>query len=293
MKGYRFELFYWDYAAGIVLVSLALALTMGSLRPDPSSFLPNLRAADAANIAAAAFAGVIFNLANLLLVAGIELAGLAIAFPVAIGLALVEGVVLSYALSPKGNAGLLALGVAAAVVAVALDGKAYGQLTGARAGRRGILVCVASGLLMGLWAPFVTRALTTGRALGPYGIAVCFTSGAFVSCFLFNTYLMKRPIVGAPVGFGDFRRAPLRAHALGLLGGAIWGVGTVFNLVAASSVGVAVAYAIGQAAPMVAALWGVLAWREFVGAPRRARVYLALMFAFYCVAIAFVAAAHP
>src|ERR1700686_241587 len=125
VKNYRFELFYWDYAVGIFLISLILALTMGSAGAsnDPSSFLNNVHSADTQNIVSTMVGGAIFNLANLLLVAAIDMAGLAIAFPVSIGIALVVGVVLSYALQPKGNALFLAAGVGCAFIAVVLDGK--------------------------------------------------------------------------------------------------------------------------------------------------------------------------
>ena len=145
---------------------------------------------------------------------------------------------------------------------------------------------------MGLWAPFVTHAMTQGHTLGPYSVGAFFTLGALVSCFLWNVYFMKKPLVGTPVNFSDFFRGPSSGHLLGLFGGAIWGTGTVFNLVAANFTGVAISYAIGQSAPMVAALWGVLAWKEFAGAGTRAKVYLALMFVFYCLAILLVAKAN-
>jgi glucose uptake protein len=296
-RGYRFELFYWDYAAGIVLVSLAWALTLGSTGGAGAPFLTNLSQADASNIAWAMVGGVIFNVANLLLVAAIEMAGLAVAFPLAIGIALVVGVVLSYAIEPRGNPAALAGGVALAIVAVVFDGKAYGALQAARGGaspvsRRSVIVCVVSGVLMGSFAPFVTRALTSGHALGPYTVAVCFTVGALLSCPVVNVYLMKRPLSGEPVDFSGFAAARPVDHLLGVLGGFVWGTGTVFNFVAASFVGVAISYAIGQAAPMVAALWGVLVWKEFRGAPATAWVYLGLMFACYAAALAVLASAY-
>jgi glucose uptake protein len=215
------------------------------------------------------------------------MAGLAIAFPVAIGIALVVGVVSSYILQPKGNAGLLAAGVVCALVAVVLDGKAYGSLpTANRAiSKKSIVTCVVSGILMGVWAPFVTRSMTYGNTLGPYSVAVFLTLGALLSCFVWNIYFMKHPLVGQPVNFAEFFRGPATGHVLGLLGGCIWGIGTVFNLVAAHFTGVAISYAIGQSAPMVAALWGVLAWKEFRGANRQAYVYLAGMFVFYLLSI--------
>ena len=294
VKKYRFELFYWDYAVGIFLISLILAFTMGSTGNDASSFLNNVRSADTNNIVSTMVGGAIFNLANLLLVAAIDMAGLAVAFPVAIGIALVVGVVSSYALQPKGNAALLAAGVLCALIAVVMDGKAYGSLAiaGRSVSKKSIVVCVVSGVLMGLWAPFVARAMTNGNTLGPYSIAVFLTLGALLSCLLWNIYFMKHPLVGEPVNFSGYFRGPISGHALGLLGGFIWGIGMVFNLVAASFTGVAISYAIGQSAPMVAALWGVLAWKEFAGAPGKARMYLALMFVFYCLGILLVARAN-
>ena len=93
-------MFYWDYAIGIFLISLVLALTMGSTGHDASSFLNNVHSADTSNIVSTLVGGAIFNLANLLLVAAIDMAGLAIAFPVSIGIALVVGVISSYVLQP-------------------------------------------------------------------------------------------------------------------------------------------------------------------------------------------------
>jgi glucose uptake protein len=290
-KNYRFELFYWDYAVGIFLISVILAFTMGSLHNDATSFLNNVSGADRSNILWALIGGMIFNAANLLLVAAIDMAGMSVAFPVGIGIALVVGVVLSYALQPKGNPLLLALGVLCAIAAVVMDGKAYAELStsGRAVSRKSIIVCIISGILMGLFPPFVTRALTTGAALGPYSIAVIFTFGALLSCFGVNVYFMKRPLVGEPVRFADFFKATPRDHILGLLGGAIWGTGTVFNFVAASFTGVAISYALGQSAPMVAALWGLFVWKEFVGASAKAHRFLGFMFLFYVLAIALVA----
>jgi glucose uptake protein len=291
-RNYRFELYYWDYGLGIFLISLVLAFTMGSFGGGPTAFLANVHSSDSINLFYAALGGFIFNIANVLLVAGIEIVGLAIAFPISIGIALVEGVVLSYALQPRGNPMLLGAGVFMAVVAVVLVGKAYGALRVSVVSRRGVVVCVISGLLMGIFAPFVARAMTRGNTLTPYTTAVFLTLGAFLCCFVFNTILMRRPIVGSPVAAADYFRAPGSYHALGLLGGAIWGIGTVFNFVAASLVGVAISYAIGQASPMVACLWGVFVWKEFRGANARAKGYLAAMFGAYLLALVLIALAY-
>lgn len=294
-RNYRFELYYWDYGLGIFLIALVLALTMGSYAGGPQAFVPNLRAASGSNLLYAAVGGFIFNIANVLLIAGIEIVGLAVAFPLSIGIALAEGAVLAYALQPKGNPVLLGAGVLMGVLAVILVGKSYSALrTGGEAvSRKGVIVCVISGFLMGTWAPFVTLAMTRGdHTLTPYTTTVFLTLGAFVCCFFFNTILMRRPIIGTPVAGADYFRAPGWYHVLGLLGGAIWGVGMAFNLVAGAKVGVSISYAIGQASPMVACLWGVFVWKEFRGANAKAKGYLAAMFAAYILAIVLIASAH-
>jgi glucose uptake protein len=301
VNNYRFELFYWDYAIGIFLISLILGHTMGSTNHGPDSLIHNLHETARWNDAILAMVGgAIFNLANLLLVAAIDMAGLAVAFPVSIGIALVVGVISSYVQQPQGNALLLAAGVGCALIAVVLDGKAYGSLSamGRTVSKKSIIVCVVSGVLMGLWAPFMTRAMphevngVVIGTLGPYAAAIFLTLGALLSCFVWNIYFMRKPLVGEPIGFSGFFSGPISGHALGLLGGVIWGIGMVFNLVAASFTGVAISYAIGQSAPMVAALWGVLAWNEFDGAPAKAKMYLVFMFVFYCLGILFVARAN-
>jgi glucose uptake protein len=300
VKNYRFELFYWDYAIGIFLISLILGHTMGSTSHDASSLIRNIHAANANDVILAMVGGAIFNLANLLLVAAIDMAGLAIAFPVSIGIALVVGVITSYTQHPQGNAKLLAAGVLCAVIAVILDGRAYSALAavGRSTSRKSIVICIVSGVLMGLWAPFMTRAMphevngVMRGTLGPYAAAIFLTMGALLSCLIWNVYFMKHPLVGEPVKFSGFFSAPVSGHVLGLLGGFIWGTGMVFNLVAASFTGVAISYAIGQSAPMVAALWGILAWKEFDGAPGKAKLYMALMFIFYGLGIVLVARAN-
>lgn len=291
-KNYAFELFYWDYIVGVVLISLVFALTLGSHGETGESFLANLQATSGGDIASAMIGGFIFNIANLLLVAGIAIAGLAIAFPIAIGIAVIEGVVLSYALQPKGNPLYLAGGVALATAAIVFDALAYKRLGGNKVTRKGIVVNVISGLLMGGFAPFVTRAMTVGHPLTPYSVAVCFSIGAFLCCFVANPYLMKHPLLGEPVTFDGFWKASAKDHILGVVGGVIWGLGGCFNFIAAGFVGVAVSYAIGQSAPMIAALWGVFVWKEFRGADSKAWGYLTLMFFAYLGAVVTIAMAY-
>ena len=291
-QNYAFELFYWDYIVGVVGISIGFAFTLGSHGRTGESFLVNLRATDVGNIAYAMIAGFIFNVANLVLVAGIAIAGLAIAFPIAIGIAVIEGVVLSYALQPKGNPAYLAGGVALATAAILFDALAYKRLGGNKVTRKGIIVNVISGVLMGGFAPFITKSMTAGHPLTPYTVAACFSVGAFLCCFVVNPYLMHHPLLGQPVTFSGFWKASARDHLLGVLGGVVWGLGGCFNFIAAGFVGVAISYAIGQSAPMIAALWGVFVWKEFRGADGKAWGYLTLMFLTYSGAVVAIAMAY-
>ena len=292
-RHYPFELFYWDYILGVVLCAFVFALTLGSHGSTGEPFVENLRNADPVNLVYALIAGAVFNVANLLLVAAVDIAGLAIAFPIAIGIAVVEGVVLSYAIQPKGNVTFLACGIALAIAAVLFDARAYRTLKAKMAATRvGIVVSVFSGVLMGGFAPFVTTAMTRGHALTCYSVAVLFSVGALLCCFIANVYFMKHPIQGAPVAFAAYWRAGARNHLLGLLGGIAWGIGGCFNFIAAGFVGVPISYAIGQSAPLIAASWGIFVWHEFADAPRRAWVSLGWMFVLYIAAISLIALAH-
>jgi glucose uptake protein len=303
-KNYRFELYYWDYGLGIFLMSLVYAFTLGSTGGGIFSFLPNIRQADAIYLFYAALGGFIFNIANVLLVAGIDMVGLAIAFPLSIGIALVEGTVLSYLIHPQGSATLLAAGVLMALVAVIFIGMAYAArgTSSSVSSRKGTMVCLVSGLLMGVFAPLITKAMQGGHpdasllvpvgALSPYTAAAFMTLGSFVCCFVFNPILMRKPLAGAPVSISGYFGAPAGYHALGLLGGAVWGTGAVLNFVAGRFVGLPISYAIGQASPMIATLWGVLAWHEFRGAKTKSWIYLGVMFVCYMLALALIALAY-
>lgn len=292
-KDYPFELFYWDYIIGVVLCSFLFAFTLGSHGQVGEPFILNLQRAEWINWLHALVAGAIFNVANLLLVAAVDIAGLAVAFPIAIGIAVVEGVVLSYALQPKGNILFLAGGMVLAIAAVLFDAKAYRSLKAkAAASRTGIVVSVISGVLMGAFAPFVTRAMTHGHPLTPYSVAALFSMGALLCCFFANVYFMKRPIQGPPIYFGAYWQAGSRNHLLGVAGGVAWGIGGCFNFIAAGFVGVPISYAIGQSAPLIAAAWGVLVWREFAAAPASAWRALLCMFLCYVAAIGVIALAY-
>ncbi len=294
-KGWRFELFYWDYVFGIVVISVLLGFTMGNTEPGtPESFLYSLRAADGHHMLLAFLGGVVFNVANILLVAAIAIAGLAVAFPIGIGLALVIGSVLNFIILPKGNPLLLFGGIGLVVVAIILDAFAYRKLVkDLSVSTKGIVLSLLCGVGMGLFYPFVAKATTGENHLGPYAVAFVFSLGVLACTIPVNYVFMRKPITGAPVAISDYFRGRGALHFWGLLGGIIWGVGMIFNFAAsyAQMVGPATAYALGQGATMVSAIWGVFVWREFAGAPPAARRLVALMFLFFIVGLSCVAVA--
>jgi len=298
-KEWRFQLFYWDYAIGVLVLALLLAFTMGSTGGGGRGFLADLQQADGKWLGSAFIGGIIFNLSNILLVAAIDIAGLAVAFPVGVGLALVLGVITTFLSTKEGNAPMLGVGVAAIMIAIILDALAYKRLSsgGQKAPLKGIVISVAAGLLMGFFYKYVAQAMgkieTVNGALtleagklSPYTAVVLFSAGLLLSNFIWNSIMMVKPFTGEPVPFGDyFSKGSLRLHLVGILGGMIWNLGMSFSIIASTKAGAALSYGLGQGATMIGALWGVFIWKEFKGAPPGTNKFLAAMFAFYLLGL--------
>ncbi len=293
---YRFQLFYWDYVVGLIAGALLWGFTLGSLGSTGRIFSTDVVHAGMHPILLAIVGGMIFNVANLLLVAAIDIAGLAVAFPIGIGLALVVGAVSNYVIAPMGKPLLLFGGITLVVIAIVLDAMAYRiRETGQRAASsRGILLSLVAGLLMGCFYPFVSKAMTAPDAPGPYAALLFFAVGVGLCAVPVNYLLMRFPLDGRePAVMSEYWRAPRMWHVWGIVGGAIWCTGAMTNFVASQAhvVGPAVSYSIGQGATMITAAWGVFVWREFTAAPSRSKLYLACMFFFFLCGLTAVACA--
>jgi len=299
-KGWRFELFYWDYTIGVLILTLLLGLTLGSNGTAGRPLLEDLGQASHGSVQSALIGGAIFNLANILLVAAIDIAGMSVAFPVGIGLALVLGVIVNYRENPVGSAALLFGGVVLIVLAIILDAVAYRKLPGAAAGvsTKGLILSLACGVTMGFFYRFVAAAMYPDFSqplpgkLGPYAAVFIFAVGIFFSNFIFGTFIMKKPFVGTPVSFVDYFKGGLGTHFTGILGGIIWGIGMSFNIIAAGRAGFAISYGLGQGATMVAAFWGVFIWKEFKDAPKGTNSLITAMFACFLVGLALIIVAR-
>jgi glucose uptake protein len=311
-RNWRFELYYFDYAFGVAIASIIYAFTAGNMGFDGLMFVDDFMHAGKRQWLYGFTGGVVFNLANMLLVAAISVAGLSVAFPVGIGMALVIGVFLNHLIKPGGNATLLFVGCAIVVAAIIVDAMAYHALarikqleliksgkaksTLVRVPLKGVIISIASGILMGCFFPLVELSKATEVGLGPYSAGFVFAGGVFFSTFVFNMFFMNLPVQGEPVELLDYFRGRLKDHALGWLGGAIWYTGAIASFAAASApeqvqVGPAISYAVGQGATMVSALWGVLVWKEFAGADTRAKSLLVMMFVLFLTGLSLISIA--
>jgi glucose uptake protein len=226
--------------------------------------------------------------------AAIAIAGMSVAFPVGIGLALVLGVIINYIGSQKGDPVFLFLGVALIAVAIIINAVAYRKASAGnqKVTSKGILISVLAGLLMSFFYRFVAASMDldnfespAGGMMTPYTAVVIFALGIFVSNFVFNTILMKKPLSGEPTNYKAYFKGKFSIHSVGILGGLIWGVGNSLNLIAAGKAGAAISYGLGQGATLVAALWGVFIWKEFKNSPKGTNSMLALMFIFFLAGI--------
>lgn len=293
-KKWSFQLFYWDYSIGILFITLLLAFSLGSLGSEGRSFVPDILQAEGQYLASALIGGIIFNFANLLLVIAIDIAGMAIAFPVGIGIALVLGVITNYIDNPEGNPIVLFLGVLFVAVAIILDAVAYKVImkNEKQTPMKGILISLLAGVAMGFFYKYVAQSMVSdfvspqAGKLTPYTALVVFAVGLFLSNFVFNTINMYKPITGQPVSYKDyFILGTPKLHAIGLLGGIIWGIGMSFSIIASEQAGTAIAYGLGQGATMVAAFWGVFIWKEFKDLPKSKNWLITLMFACFIIGL--------
>jgi len=299
-REWAFQLFYWDYALGVLILSLILAFTMGSTGEHGRGFIPDLAQADGKAIGSALLGGAVFNIANLLIVVAINIAGMAVAFPIGIGLALVIGVVVNYVATPLGNPVVLFIGVILVVLAILLDAVAYRKHSGGGASgtTKGIVISILGGILMGFFYRFVAASMATDFSmpeagkLTPYTASVLFAAGLLLSNFIWNSFFMYRPVSGEKATYTDYlKKGTVRLHLIGILGGAIWSLGMTFSIIAAEQAGYAISYGLGQGATLIAALWGVFIWKEF-GRAEGFRGILTAMFLFFLVGLGMIIASR-
>lgn len=292
-KSWRFELFYWDYVIGILLVSTVMALTLGSNGPSGRDFRTDLNLAQPASMLSALIGGVVFNAANILFIAAIATAGMSVAFPVSVGLAMVLGIFINYAATPAGDPYLLFSGTALVVLAILFSATAYARRSKKinSPSAKGILLAITAGVLFGFFYRFIAASMALDfndpepGKLTPYTAVLFFALGTLLSNFLFNTILMYKPLEGRPLAYRDYFKGNTRNHIFGILGGIIWGFGLSLSILSSGKTGFAISFGLGQGNAMIAAVWGVFIWKEFRDAPPGTNKFIYLMFVSYIVGL--------
>jgi glucose uptake protein len=295
LPGWRLEYFYFDYTIGFLLAMLVIGATAGSAGVVGFDFLDRLAAAGQREVVLALAGGLLWNIGNIFLLNAIMIAGLAVAFPIASVLAITLGVGISYWTQPIGNPAWLVAGSIVLVAAAFMNAQAYRELGGSTASRKralGIALALVAGFLVGIFPPFIAGAISGEHPLDTYSVTIFFMLGASIATLVGIPLLLRKPFIGEPARMKGYTESPPRAHLLGWLAGAIWCTGTFANFVSAGLVGVAISWGIGSGAPMVGALWGILLWKEFHGATRRAWLLIGASLALYTAGVVLVAIAY-
>lgn len=284
---WSFELYYWDFTWGVFLTALVGALLLGG-----PVFIDNISHLDLGSAGCAMLGGIVWNFANIFLTAAIAIAGMSVGFPIGGGLGWIGGIIFNYLLvllagqSYPGDQTLLWIGVVIIIVAIYLCGKAYGKLTSTRkqTPTKGILLAVISGIGLIFFYGLVVKSLDpmyvaggTGT-LAPYTGVFFFALGVLISTPIFNTFVMRHPFEGSKTSFKDYLAGSTRTHLIGMLGGLIWMGGMLISFMGSGAANPAISYALSNAAPIVAMIWGVWVWKEFKGAPKGTYPLIGAMF---------------
>lgn len=293
---WRFELFYWDFTIGILIFSLLSVFTLGSIDPSNRTFLQDIAQAQIRFMLPAMLGGFIWNLGTLLLTAGIATTGMAVAFPIGGGIGWILGIVVNYIGKPEGDPVWLFTGCAVIVVAIIHSMLSYKRrAVSQQKSTKGVIYSLAAGIFIAFFYRFVMMSISTdisplytGGALTPYTSVLFFALGALVSTLLFNPCFMCHPVEGERVAMKDYCKASGKTHLIGMLGGMIWCAGQVLSVMSANAASPAIAYGLSNGAPIVAALWGIVVWKEFKDAPKGTNRLLTLMFLFYLVGLALI-----
>src|SRR4051794_25614456 len=81
-KKARFELFYYDFVWGTLLGSVIFAFVLGNWDPKDLTFQDNWILTGYRKLVWGFGSGIIFNLANILLLAGVSVSGMTVSFPI-------------------------------------------------------------------------------------------------------------------------------------------------------------------------------------------------------------------
>jgi glucose uptake protein len=312
---WRFELFYYDFTLGLAICVAIAAFTLGSMNSQDLTVSDNMMIAGYRKMAYAVFAGLIVNLGYIFLSAAVSLSGMAVAFPLTFGIALIVSSITDFIGAPQtANSLLLFGGLVLVLVAVLMDCIAYRSHLDALAAAskkgpildprtklpartpiaaRGIVFSILSGIALGFFFPVVDSSRTGDNGVGPYGLALLIGAGMFFSTLLYVPFFLNFPVLGEPKQVRDYFKGEKKQHLLGIFGGFVWAVGLIAALVEfaappAAQIGPALSTGMVQGAPVLAGLWGVLAWGEFKNSTQTVKMLLLMMFVLFIAGLALV-----
>jgi len=307
---WRFELYYVDFSIGLMLVVALLALTLGETG-NGLSFRDNLLVTGRRQLAFAAAAGGVFNLGNLLMVAAASLAGIAVAATIAVGAGLIVGVVLALVFGTDSSLALMVAGAVVMLSAILIDIRGFTFLAKVmdseiarnwkhkhrrppKTGLKSVWLSLAAGVFLGCSYPLAGLSTETELGLRPYAVAFLFGVGVICSTPVLVLLFMNVPVEGRPLPITAYLKAGIMQHLYGLAGGAIFATGVVSFLLATvvqsgESLIDGAGYLIIEASILVAALWGLLYWKEFKAVPSPGKQLMFASLAVIAVAMALIA----
>lgn len=306
---WRFEYFYYDFVFGILLCAGVAALALGSARPDELTFQDNLLLTGYRKMAWALGSGVVLNLGTLLLLAAMAVSGMSVAFPLTLGVALAIGMVWDYATAAQGNmalalGALLLLLAAVIVTALAHAWRLQNQQAAAQTALQAdprikpkrvkspgaalaIVLAIFGGIALSTFPRILAEATGGENGLAPYSAVLLLAASAFLSAPFFVLFFTTFPVSGAAGSMRGYLGGHKKQHLLGVAGGILWAAGLLCSLLVAVAAQNAqpgalfqstpVQYVLTHGAVLVAAAWGLLAWREFRGAGDRVQMLVAGM----------------
>jgi len=291
---WRFELYYFDFAVGAALALIVAAYTLGSMNSQDLTFQDNLLITGYRKMAFAMAGGFVFNIGNMLLVAAVAIAGMAVGFPIMFGVAALVGVIISFASHPQTNAVLIFGGGVVYLAAAVLCAFAYAKVVSVTLAKmhkairpdprsktappapigaaRAIVLGISAGIIIGLSRPLVEWAREGENGVSAYGIGLLFGIGMLISTILAAPFFINFPALGSPVQGKTYFRGTKMQHMTGLLSGIVFASGllTAWASLAAPTpvqAGPALTYAFTEGAAVIAALWGLIVWKDLEGTP--------------------------
>jgi len=313
---WRFEYFYYDFVFGILLCAGVAALALGSGRPQELTFQDNLLLTSKRDMAWALGSGVVLNLGMLLLLASMTIAGMSVAFPLTLGVALVIGAIWDFANATQANTPLTFIGVALLAGAVVVSVVTYMRLLRVRrevaqkaltpdprikskrqksAGATLVIILsVVGGIALSTFPKLLDEATSGDNALAPYSAVMLLSVAALLSSPFFVLFFTTFPVVSATGMPPGYLAGSGKQHLMGLAGGIVWGTGMLTGLMTTGAPRILqpstlIQYVLSNGALVVAAAWGLLAWRELRGGGDRVRMLATGMMVLFLAGLGLVA----